>query len=89
MFRHRLAELRTYVFGLAKIYISTLLQLRALASMRQVDIEISNRWAKRGLYVAEKFKGQDDRKIGLDLNDLNEPQGVGETDSRKKLRPRF
>jgi hypothetical protein len=39
--------------------------------MRQVDIEISNRWAKRGLYVPEKFKAKDDKRIGLDLNDIN------------------
>jgi hypothetical protein len=39
--------------------------------MRQVDIEISNRWAKRGLYTAERYKLKDDRTIGLDLNDIN------------------
>jgi len=70
-FKNRLAELRTYCFGLARIYISTNLQLRALASMRQVDIEISNRWTKRGLYIPEKFRAHSDRKIGLDLNDIN------------------
>jgi len=39
--------------------------------MRQVDIEISNRWTKRGLYIPEKFRAHSDRKIGLDLNDIN------------------
>jgi len=49
-FKGKFSELRTICFGLARIYISALLQLRALKSMRHIDIEISNRWAKRGLY---------------------------------------
>jgi hypothetical protein len=49
-FRTHAAELRNYCFGLARIYIAVLLQLRALSSMRKMDIEISNRWTKRGLF---------------------------------------
>ena len=88
-FKSKLGELRTYCFGLARIYIATLLQLRALSSMRQSDIEISNRWTKRGLYVPENYKLKTDRKIGLDLNDINAPRGVGELDARGHIRARF
>ena len=78
--------MRTYCFGLARIYTATLLQLRALTSMRQIDIEISNRWTKRGLFVPEEHNAKADKRIGLDLDDLNQPRGVGDVDSRGKLR---
>jgi hypothetical protein len=57
--------------------------------MRQVDVEISNRWTKRGLFIAEGYDGRADRKIGLDLSDTNEAQGRGEVDRRGKMRARF
>lgn len=74
---------------MARIYIATLLQLRALSSMRQIDIEISNRWTKRGLFVPEEHDAKADRRIGLDLDDLNQPRGVGEVDPRGRIRARF
>jgi hypothetical protein len=88
-FKKQFAELRTYCFGLARIYIATLLQLRALSSMRQIDIFISNRWTKRGLFVPEEYSAKADRRIGLDLDDINQPRGVGDVDGRGKLRARF
>ena len=50
-FKNKMGELRTYCFGLARVYIATLLQLSALFSMREKDIEVSNRWTKRGLFT--------------------------------------
>jgi hypothetical protein len=88
-FRKHLGELRTYCFGLARIYIATLLQLRALSSMRQNDIEISNRWTKRGLFISEDHDAKTDRRIGLDLDDTDQPRGVGDVDARGRLRARF
>lgn len=30
-----------------------------------------------------------DNQIGLDLDDINQPRGVGDKDSRGKIRPRL
>lgn len=57
--------------------------------MRHIDIEVSNRWAKRGLYIPEKYNGKDDRQLGLDLDAINQPRGVGERDGRGVIRPHF
>ena len=88
-FKNKFGELRTICFGLAKIYISALLQLKALATMRDIDIEISNRWAKRGLYQPENYEARNDRQLGLDLDAIKNPQGVGEVDRRGVMRPFF
>jgi hypothetical protein len=88
-FKDRFAELRNICFGLARVYISALLQLRALSTMRNIDIEVSNRWAKRGLYQPENYSLQDDRQLGLDLDPINQPQGVGQADRRGVPRPFF
>jgi hypothetical protein len=50
-FKNKMGELRTYCFGLARVYIATLLQLSALFSMREIDTEVINRWTKRGLFT--------------------------------------
>jgi hypothetical protein len=57
--------------------------------MRHIDIEISNRWAKRGLYVPEHYDHRDDRQLGLDLDAANQPRGVGNVDRRGLPRPLF
>ena len=49
-FKKQFAELRSYCFGIARLYIAALLQLQAAALMSQTDIEVSMRWAHRGLY---------------------------------------
>lgn len=89
MFKDKFSELRTICFGLARVYISALLQLRALSTMRHLDIEVSNRWAKRGLYQPEKYSQKDDRQLGLDLDPTNQPRGVGNIDTRGMPRPLF
>lgn len=76
-FKGKYAELRTLCFGLSRVYISALLQLKALSSMRHIDIEISNRWAKRGLYLPENYDPKDDRQLGIDLDPINQTRGVG------------
>lgn len=70
-FKQKLSELRAICLGLSRVYISSLLQLRALTTMRHIDIEISNRWAKRGLYIPENYSREDDRHLGLDLDAAN------------------
>jgi len=57
--------------------------------MRQIDIEISDRWTRRGLFTQEDHFARSDRKIGLDLDETNQPRGLGEVDQRGKLRARF
>lgn len=57
--------------------------------MRQKDIEISNRWTRRGLFQPEDHDAKTDRRIGLDLDEINQPRGVGDVDGRGKLRARF
>lgn len=57
--------------------------------MRHFDIEVSNRWAKRGLFQPENYDHNDDRQLGLDLNPIKEPRGVGNVDQRGLPRPRF
>lgn len=57
--------------------------------MRHLDLEVSNRWAKRGLFQAENYSQKDDRQLGLDLNAINEPRGVGNVDFRGVPRPLF
>ena len=57
--------------------------------MRHFDIEVSNRWAKRGLFQPENYHPKDDRQLGLDLDPTNQPQGVGTFDHRGKIRPLF
>jgi hypothetical protein len=57
--------------------------------MRQKDIEISNRWTKRGLFAPEEHNTKTDRRIGLDLDEVNQPRGLGDVDSRGKIRARF
>ncbi len=84
-----MGELRTYCFALAKVYIATLLQLSALFSMRQKDIEVSNRWTKRGLFTQQNYDFKIDRKIGLDLDPTNQINGAGDIDKRGKIRARF
>jgi hypothetical protein len=60
------------------MYVSTLQQLRALKTMRHIDIYVSNRWAKRGIYHMENYNEDNDRKLALDLDATNKPWGVEE-----------
>lgn len=57
--------------------------------MRHLDIEVSNRWAKRGLYLPENYDSKDDRQLGLDLDAANQPRGAGNVDQRGLPRPLF
>ena len=57
--------------------------------MRHFDIEVSNRWAKRGLYQSENYDSKDDKQIGLDLNPVKQPRGTGDLDERGMPRPLF
>ena len=88
-FRKQLGELRSYCFGIARLYIASLLQMQAAASMSDADIEASTRWTHRGLYRPEKFDTKLDRKLAMDVDELGQPRGVGNMAANRVPRSLF
>ena len=84
-------ELRSFAFGVARVYISFLLLNEMLLNPDQFNITTYKRWVTMNspLYALRKSTEDEDRKVGLDLNIEGKSVSGLERDSRDRIRPRF
>lgn len=88
-FKGHLSELRTYCFGLTRLFIATELLSHMFTTLRDKDIEVLERWLDLGIYTREGYSNSSDKKIGMDLNDRGISSSTGDIDSRGKPRSRL
>lgn len=88
-FKSQMGELRTYCFGLARLFIACELLGHFFTTLRQKDLEVVERWIDNGIFKKEEYDARIDKELALSLDERGKPACEGDMDSRGKIRSKL